>query len=86
MALVLLANVWVFSIPPEFRRAYICPNPSCEANRVACKNCVTLEEWTNGIQDYYRNGGGIQFDFSIDPATLEYNKQVLEGVLGSKTK
>jgi len=81
---VLLVNVWLFSVPPSFRRAYICPTPRCEQNRPACKDCVTGEEWKNGIVDYYRNGGGIQFDFSIDPATLEANKQSVEALLGGK--
>jgi hypothetical protein len=68
LGIVLLACVWCFTVPPEFRRAYICAD-KCVANREApqCNNCVTSEEWTNGIKEYYANGGGIQWDFSIDP-------------------
>jgi hypothetical protein len=38
-------------------------------NRVECNNCKTVGELQKEIQDYYRNGGGIQWDFSIDPET-----------------
>jgi hypothetical protein len=30
---------------------------------------MTTDEWTSGIADYYKNGGGVHFDFSIDPKT-----------------
>lgn len=30
------------------------------------KNCITAKEWTKGVGDYYKNGGGVQFDFSIE--------------------
>lgn len=70
MALALLATIWSFSIPPEFRRAYICSDRCSLAEnraRPQCNSCVTGEEWINGVKQYYRDGGGIQFDFSIDP-------------------
>lgn len=69
-AAVLLTVVWSFSIPPEFRRAVLCPS-ACEDNPniVTCRECVTFDDWKTGIQDYYKNGGGINFDFSIDPKT-----------------
>lgn len=57
-AFVLLVNVWLFTIPVEFRRAYICPTSRAE-------NCMPLASWVGGIKDYYANGGGIEFDFSI---------------------
>lgn len=68
LGIVLLACVWCFTVPPEFRRAYIC-SEGCAVNREApqCNNCVTSDEWTAGIKEYYANGGGIQWDFSIDP-------------------
>lgn len=59
--------LWMFTLPPEFRRAYPCISTQCVSNRVKCNNCVTLSEWTNGVIDYYVSGGGVQFDFSIDP-------------------
>ena len=68
LGLVLVIILWTFSIPPEFRRAYICVD-ACNEYRDApqCNNCVTGEEWANGVKEYYQNGGGIQWDFSIDP-------------------
>jgi hypothetical protein len=68
LGIVLLACVWSFTVPPKFRRAYICSD-RCAVNREApqCNNCVTSDEWTAGIKEYYANGGGIQWDFSIDP-------------------
>lgn len=72
--------IWLFSIPTEFRRAVICP-PSTRG-QVEVSNCVTWGEWTSGISAYYRNGGGVQFDFSIDPKTLEKNQQALDSFWG----
>eukprot|EP00977_Amphora_coffeiformis_P018091 scaffold6164_cov163-Amphora_coffeaeformis.AAC.2 len=89
--IVMLVNVWLFSIPPYFRRVLICPDPlppGCEttAPRIKCQECITAEEWKQGVVEYYQNGGGIQFDFSINPATLEANKKALQGVLGEQTR
>ena len=61
---VFVVNVWLFSIPPEFRRA-----KNCTAEQVLLypdSNCMTTEMWWGGVLDYYRNGGGIKFDFSIE--------------------
>lgn len=71
LGLVFLACVWIFSIPPEFRRMHFCTSPDCVQNRASCYDCVTVSEWTNSVAEYYKNGGGIQFDFSVDPATRE---------------
>jgi hypothetical protein len=30
------------------------------------KNCITANEWVRGVGDYYNNGGGVHFDFSIE--------------------
>ena len=52
-ALVLALNVWIFSIPVEFRRTRICN----EADTAAFPNrCMTGEMWRSGIADYYKNG------------------------------
>lgn len=48
--------VWLFSIPPEFRRAYFC-SPACEENPMYCNDCVTPQQWVSGIVEYYQNGG-----------------------------
>jgi hypothetical protein len=61
---VALANLWLFSVPPEFRRAR-----NCSEEQVLLhpgRNCMTAEMWWGGIADYYRNGGGVQFDFSME--------------------
>ncbi|GAX24180.1 hypothetical protein FisN_4Lh269 [Fistulifera solaris] len=73
---VLFLCVWLFSIPPEFRRAYFC-SPACEENPIYCNDCVTPKEWVSGIVEYYQNGGGIQFDFSIDPKTKRFWEDTL---------
>lgn len=65
IAIVLLFNVWIFSIPPEFRRAKICSEE--QVIQFPESGCMTGAKWASGIKDYYANGGGISFDFSIDP-------------------
>lgn len=68
LAVTMLVILWCFTIPPEFRRAYICSDRCVDQREnPQCNNCVTGEEWSNGVKEYYRNGGGIQWDFSIDP-------------------
>lgn len=64
MGLVLLVNVWVFSIPPEFRRAKICTEE--QVVQFPNSGCMTSTTWVDGVKEYYANGGGIHFDFSID--------------------
>lgn len=79
LGVVLLLNVWIFSIPPYFRRVHWCATPTCIENHVACDNCVTVSEWTAGIAEYYRNGGGIEFDFTIAPETKKFWDDALGG-------
>ena len=69
--IVLLVCVWIFSIPPEFRRAHMCMTEACEQNRAACYDCVTQSEWIDNIASYYKNGGGIQFDFTVGEETKQ---------------
>lgn len=85
-ALVFFICIWQFSIPPSFRRAKFCP-PACVKERSLCRTstCVTFGEWTNDIAQYYRDGGGIQWDFSIDPNTLAENERILQRFLGPRT-
>jgi hypothetical protein len=40
-------------------------------NRASCNNCVTADEWKAGIADYYANGGGINFDFTVAQETKD---------------
>eukprot|EP00816_Leptocylindrus_hargravesii_P008161 CAMPEP_0196804872 /NCGR_PEP_ID=MMETSP1362-20130617/4557_1 /TAXON_ID=163516 /ORGANISM="Leptocylindrus danicus, Strain CCMP1856" /LENGTH=173 /DNA_ID=CAMNT_0042177433 /DNA_START=60 /DNA_END=581 /DNA_ORIENTATION=+ len=67
LVLAIFAVIWSFSIPPEFRRAHFCFTEQCVQNRSKCYDCVTVGEWSEQVADYYRNGGGVNFDFSIDP-------------------
>ena len=84
-ALVFFICIWQFSIPPSFRRAKFCP-PACVKERSLCRTstCVTFGEWTSDIAQYYRDGGGIQWDFSIDPNTLAENERFIQSLLGNK--
>jgi hypothetical protein len=68
MAISLFACVWIFSIPPEFRRAHICTSdrPS------AASTCVPLGAWVDDVANYYRGGGGVHFDFTIDQSTRDF--------------
>ena len=64
MAVVLLLNVWLFSIPTEFRRAHIYPEGN--AGLYTDAKAMTAKEWASGVAKYYANGGGVKFDFSIE--------------------
>ena len=61
---VLLLATWLFTIPPEFRRARICTEQ--QIIEYPDKNCMTSKGWISGVSEYYRNGGGIKFDFTIE--------------------
>jgi hypothetical protein len=63
--LVLLVAVWLFSIPPEFRRARICTEQQVIDNPNS--KCITAQNWVSGVKGYYQNGGGVEFDFTVDP-------------------
>ena len=67
LAFSILLSAWFFTIPPEFRRAHFCASDICVQTR--CNDCMSVTEWVTGIQDYYQNGGGIKWDFSIDPSS-----------------
>mmetsp|Transcript_16469 Transcript_16469/g.28709 ORF Transcript_16469/g.28709 Transcript_16469/m.28709 type:complete len:179 (-) Transcript_16469:399-935(-) len=62
LAIALLINIWFFTIPTEFRRTRICNEFDSAAYP---ELCMTAEQFKTGISDYYKNGGGIKFDFSI---------------------
>ena len=64
--IVFLACVWFFTIPPSFRRSRICDDQQAAARPEVC---ISFSTFTNNVAEYYRNGGGIQWDFSIDPGT-----------------
>ena len=84
LVLVLFICIWQFSIPPTFRRAKFCPT-ACAKERTLCrKPCVTIEEWTSDVVQYYKNGGGIQWDFTIDPNTVAENEKFVQNLFGRK--
>ncbi|KAL9184201.1 hypothetical protein ACHAXT_002287 [Thalassiosira profunda] len=64
LVLAMLANVWAFSIPVEFRRARFCTEE--DVRLYPDRHCMTFDMWKSGIADYYANGGGVEFDFSIE--------------------
>lgn len=53
LAIVLLINVWFFSIPTEFRRTRLCNEFDTQAYP---ELCMTPKMFVNGISDYYKNG------------------------------
>jgi len=64
LLIVLSACIWIFSIPPEFRRARFCTDE--DVRLYPEKHCTTFNAWKTGIAEYYANGGGVHFDFSIE--------------------
>jgi hypothetical protein len=76
-AAVLGVCVWLFSIPPEFRRAHFCAVERCVQNRAKCYDCVTFSEWKDGVSEYYESGGGVQFDFTVAEETKEFWKDAV---------
>ena len=70
---------WMFTIPPEFRRAHFC---NADTDR-ATQECVTEGEWIQGVKDYYAGGGGIKWDFSIDPKTKAANQKKMDEIMSN---
>jgi len=79
LGIVLALCVWLFTIPPSFRRANIC---TVDPALVRTANCVSLSEWVDDVGEYYKNGGGVQWDFSIDPSTVAKNREMMQAVMG----
>lgn len=65
LPLVFGIGVWFFTVPPEFRRARFCTEEQVVANPDS--KCITMGDWVSNLKEYYSNGGGIQWDFSVDP-------------------
>merc|ERR1719223_185992 len=67
-AFVLLVCIWSFSIPPELRREHFCFSERCRSDNTAnlCYDCITFSEWRGKVADYYKGGGGVKFDFSVE--------------------
>lgn len=66
LTIAMFLCLWSFSIPVELRREHWCFSDRCEANRSRCNDCVTFKEWFGKVNEYYANGGGVHFDFSIE--------------------
>jgi len=64
LPLVMLGCIWLFSVPPEFRRARICNEEDVRLHPE--KNCTTFATWKKELAQYYKDGGGVEFDFSIE--------------------
>eukprot|EP00585_Thalassiosira_rotula_P002516 CAMPEP_0196134700 /NCGR_PEP_ID=MMETSP0910-20130528/3538_1 /TAXON_ID=49265 /ORGANISM="Thalassiosira rotula, Strain GSO102" /LENGTH=115 /DNA_ID=CAMNT_0041394687 /DNA_START=247 /DNA_END=594 /DNA_ORIENTATION=- len=64
LLIAMIFNVWIFSIPVEFRRAKFCTEEDVRLNPDS--HCTTFGMWREGIADYYANGGGVNFDFSVE--------------------
>lgn len=65
----LLLCTWFFTVPPEFRRQRLCDELQTAANPGVC---MTGGQFKDKVVDYYANGGGIQWDFSIAQETKDY--------------
>jgi hypothetical protein len=57
-------GIWLFSVPSDYRRARLCSEQQVIDNPGS--RCMTFETWSNGIVDYYKNGGGVNFDFTVE--------------------
>ena len=64
LVIAVIYNIWLFSIPPEYRRAKTCSAEQVQA-KLNC-HCITNEDWWSGVKEYYRDGGGVHFDLSIE--------------------
>ena len=67
-AIVLLTIVWTFTLPLDLRREHFCFSRECRLDNTGdlCYNCVSIGEWTKQVVDYYKGGGGINFDLSVE--------------------
>ena len=65
LTMVMAFTIWGFTIPPEIRRAHVCTDDRCLADRSRCYDCKTIGELSQQVKDYYDNGGGIKWDFSV---------------------
>jgi hypothetical protein len=64
-----LLSAWFFTVPPEFRRTRIC---SVSETQQFPEVCMTADQFVDRVAEYYKSGGGIQWDFSVGSATKEY--------------
>ena len=65
LSFVFFLCVMGFSIPPEFRRARLCTEEQVAASDPS-SHCTTFNTWKSELAQYYKDGGGIKFDFSLE--------------------
>jgi hypothetical protein len=93
LGMSLLLSAWLFTIPPSFRRAYLCPsdyfansNDGFAQQQEQRADCVPWGVWWSDVIEYYKNGGGVQWDFSVDPQTIRDNQEFLDAVVTSYSR
>jgi hypothetical protein len=94
LGMSLLLSAWLFTIPPSFRRAYLCPSDYfananggiAQQQQEQQADCVPWGVWWSDVFEYYRNGGGVQWDFSVDPQTIRDNQAFLDAVVTSYSR
>ena len=69
LIIVFLWNLWFFTIPPEFRRSRLCDEADAAAYP---ERCMTANQFASGIVEYYKGGGGIQWNFEVGSSTREF--------------
>lgn len=66
LAMGCLLSAWIFTIPPSFRRHNFCT----EADTIKYPEvCTTTSKFAADIKEYYANGGGIKWDFTVADST-----------------
>ncbi|KAJ1624758.1 hypothetical protein T492DRAFT_1044961 [Pavlovales sp. CCMP2436] len=83
--LVLIFNLWFFTVPPEIRRTHVCASDQFETAARYHIDCVSEDAWRQLVKDHYATCKGlnecVHFDFSIDPKTLAQNKAMFNEVM-----
>ena len=77
--------IWLFSVPPDIRRANIC---GLSGDSIF-SDCVPLPTLANRVAEHYQSCGGegtpacVQFDFSIDPRKREAFDRTVDALFES---
>lgn len=86
-AVLLVAIVWLFTLPPEIRRTKICTTDDpkrLEKVYAFAGECESVDALVGKVRDHYAlcttPGSGVpcaKLDLTIDPKTKEFNRAVL---------
>eukprot|EP00965_Chrysotila_dentata_P067179 2223666-Pleurochrysis_carterae.AAC.2 len=84
LSTVMAVTIWLFSLPPYIRRIKICTTQ--QALEQSYSNCTTLSTLWEAITSHYKTCGAngqpcVNFDFSIDPESVETFNAVMDFVL-----